>query len=191
MTAGVRLGGRTVLPDESVIVWSVAEGSGGRRLREAVTDAGGNLRRSLLLEVSPAGGPARLEMTTAVGLLTVHPDRDGRELHGNVVTPVGVRHLRFDWSFEHELLVIDSPAVAAVALRRYADILAIGETRPVPVVWIDETLEPRAGAWQITRTAADSWLLRDSEGTEAPAFRLDEDGLPVLPGADRWPLERG
>ena len=190
MSDQVKTGGRTAAADGGTLIWSVAEGLRGRRWREAVTEDG-RLRRSLLLEVSPGGLPSRLELTSAVGLLTAHPDRDGRELHGNVVTATGVRHLRFDWSSEHELLVIASPATAAVALRHYTDIVAVEETRTIPVVWIDETLEPRAGAWQVIRTGPDGWLLRDPDGTDAPAVHLDEDGLPVLPGADRWPLERG
>jgi hypothetical protein len=184
----VRFGGRAATPDGGTIVWSVAEGPRGRRWREAIVH-GGSLRRSLLLEVSPAGAPTRLEVTGAAGLLTLHPDIDGRELHGNVVTPSGIRHLRFDWSFEHELFVVGSPAVATVALRRFADILAVGEGRPVPVVWSDDALEPRPGAWQVMRTGPDAWELRDLDGTETSAVRIDEDGLPILPAAVRWPLE--
>ena len=191
MTPAVRFGGRTVLPDASTIVWSVAEGTRGRRWREAVTDAEGGLRRSLLLEVSPAGGPARLEMTTAAGLLTVHPDHDGRLLHGNVVTATGLRHVRLDWSFEHELFVVGSPAAASVALRRFADILAVGETRPVPVVWIDDALEPRAGTWEVRRTGPESWHLRDLDGNEERTTRIDADGIPITAGTQRWPLEPG
>jgi hypothetical protein len=185
---GVRIGGRAELPDGSLVVWSVAAGLRGRRWREAVS-RGGGVRRSILLEASPAGGATRLEMTTTSGLLTLHPDRDGRELHGNVVTPRGVRHLRFDWSFEHELVVIDSLAAAAIVLHRFADLVAIGESRPIPVVWVDDTLEPRPGAWQVTRTAADGWQLDEVGGPRAAgAIRIDEDGLPVLVGGDRWPL---
>jgi hypothetical protein len=181
-----------VLPDGAVIVWSVSEGLRGRRWREAVTHDG-VLRRSVLLEVSPAGGAVRLEMSTVAGLLTLHPDSDGRELHGNVVTTSGVRHHRFDWSFEHELFVLGSAAAAAVALRRFADILAVGESRPVPVVWIDNRLEPRPGAWQVTRTGPNDWELGDiavgEAGSQARAVSVDADGVPILPGAERWPLE--
>jgi hypothetical protein len=184
----LKAGGRAVTPDGRTIVWSVAEGPRGRRWREAISE-GGSLRRSLLLEVSPAGAPTRLELTTEAGLLTLHPDVDGRELHGNVVMANGVRHLQFDWSFEHELFVVDSPAAAAVALRRFADILAVGEARPVPVVWIDDALEPRPGAWQVTRTGPDAWTLGDLDGPGMRAVRVDEDGIPILPGAERWPLE--
>ena len=65
----------------------------------------------------------------------------------------------------------------------------MGETRPVPVVWIDDALEPRPDVWQVTRIGPDAWELRDLDGTEAGAVRIDEDGVPILPGAERWPLE--
>ena len=88
----IRAGGRAVLPTGATVVWSVAEGLRGRRWRELVT-VGGSFRRSMLLEASPAGRVTRLELSTAAGLLTLHPDADSRELHGNVVTPTGIRHL--------------------------------------------------------------------------------------------------
>ena len=109
-------------------------------------------------------------------------------LHGNVVTPEGVRHLRFDWSFEHELVVLGSPVAAAIALRRFADVLAVGETRPVSVVAVDDALEPRAGTWEVTRTGTGSWRLGESGGGEAEALEIDAAGLPVVPDAQTWPL---
>ena len=188
MNDPVRIGGRAVLPDGALIIWSVAGGVRGRRWRETVSEGGG-VRRSLLLEASPAGGPTRLEVTSGGGLLTLHPDSDGRELHGNVVTPAGVRHLRFDWSFEHELIVAGSPASAAVALHRLAEILAVGESRPLSVVWVDDELEPRPGAWQVTRMGTEDWTLGDLAGGETTSLTIDTDGLPVLAGGERWPLE--
>ena len=183
-----RAGGRAVLPTGATVVWSVAEGLRGRRWREAIT-VDGSLRRALLLEASPAGRATRLELSTAAGLLTLHPDTDSRELHGNVVTPSGIRHVRFDWSPEHELLVADSPASASVALRQFGDMLAIGESRPVAGVWVDDTLEPRPGAWQVTRSGAGEWDLRGDDGSDEGTTSLDENGMPILPGALTWPLE--
>lgn len=177
-----------MLPDGAVIVWSLADGLRGRRWREAVSQDGG-LRRSVLLEASPAGRPMRLELTSPAGILTLHPNVGGSELHGNVVTPTGIRHLAFDWSSEHDLFVVGSPAAAAVAVRRFADILAVGEARPVPVVWVDDALEPRPGAWQVTRTAPDGWHLRDLDGAEERVITVDPGGIPVLRDAASWPLE--
>ena len=189
MSVGIRAGGRAILPDGLTVVWSVADGRRGRRWRESA-GRDGTLSRSVLLEVSPAGRPTRLELTSAAGMLTLHPDPDGRELHGNVVTAAGIRHLRFDWSAAHELLVVGSPAAAAVALRHLADSVAVGEGVAVSVIWIDDVLVPRPGAWQVTRAAADSWQLRDLEGTDERLARVHPDGLPILPGAERWPLEQ-
>jgi hypothetical protein len=188
VSAPLRSGGRATLPTGATVVWSLATGLRGRRWREAVTVDGG-LVRSVLLEASPAGRATRLEVATPAGLLTLHPATDGRELHGNVVTEDGIRHLRFDWSAEHELFVVGSPAAAAVALRRFADLLAVGESQPVAVVRIDDALEPRPATWQVTRTSATDWHLRDLGSTEERTTRLDEDGIPTLPDAVTWPLE--
>ena len=92
---GVRRGGRAVLPTGELIVWSIADGRRGRRWRE-VASVAGTMVRGVLLESDPMGRLARLEVTTAAGLLTLHPDANNTILHGNVVTPAGVRHLRFD-----------------------------------------------------------------------------------------------
>ncbi len=93
MTTNVRRGGRGTLPDGAQLTWSLAEGGRGRRWRASrVRD--GRLEGTILLEIDAAGRPARLELGTSDGLLTLHPDRGERELHGNVVTPDGIRHLR-------------------------------------------------------------------------------------------------
>ena len=85
----VRRGGRGTLPDGAQLTWSLAEGGRGRRWRASrVRD--GRLEGTLLLEIDGADRPTRLELGTADGLLTLHPDRDERELHGNVVTPDGL-----------------------------------------------------------------------------------------------------
>jgi hypothetical protein len=178
-----------VLPGGETLVWSVAEGNRGRRWREAMIRVDGSLRRALLLEASPAGRATRLELTTDAGLLTLHPDADSRELHGNVVTPSGIRHLRFDWSPEHELFVAGSPASVSVAVRQLTDVLAIGESQPVPGVVIDDALEPRPGAFEVTRVGAGDWQLRGVDGSDRGMTSLDEDGIPDLPGAAAWPLE--
>lgn len=188
MSAPLRSGGRAALPNGATIVWSVAEGARGRRWREAVTIDGG-LVRSLLLEVSIAGRPTRLEMTTAAGLLTLHPDRDERELHGNVVTPTGIRHLAFGWSPEHELDVAGSPAAAAVALGRLATALAVGDSISIAVVSIDDALEPGPATWQVTRGGPPTWQLRNDESGEERTTSLDPDGIPILPDAEAWPLQ--
>jgi hypothetical protein len=188
MTAPLRSGGRAALPIGATIVWSVAEGARGRRWREAITIDGG-LVRSLLLEVSTAGRPTRLEMTTAAGLLTLHPNRDDRELHGNVVTPAGIRHLRFEWSPDHELDVAGSPAAASVALSGLAAHLAVGDAIRAAVVRVDDDLVPTPATWQVIRSGPTTWQVRDTGWGGERTVGLDRNGLPELPDAETWPLQ--
>jgi hypothetical protein len=184
----LRLGGRIVLPDGASIAWSVAEGRRGHRWREALT-RDGRLERSLLLEVDPEGRPSRLELTTAAGLLTLHPAPDARELHGNVVTTGGVRHLAFTWSPEHELLVLGSPAAATVSLRRLAAGPPVGEGREIAMLQIDDALDPRLVAWQVTRIGRIAWQLRSASGDDVRLLSLDDRGLVAMEDAEVWPLE--
>jgi hypothetical protein len=188
MTAPLRLGGRAGLDDGYTVVWSVAEGRRGRRWREAVARDGA-LVRSILLEVSPVGRPTYLELATGVGLLTLHPDAEGREIHGNVVTSGGIRHLRFGWSLDHELDVVGSTAAAAVALQRLAGLVAVGEGRRIPVLRIDDSLEPGPAARRVSRTSSGGWHVIDLESDKDRSLILDDDGVPLLPGSVTWPLE--
>jgi hypothetical protein len=95
------------------VVWSVAEGRRGRRWRSLRLDAEGRLISALLLEVDPAGRWTRLELATAAGILTLHPEPDERAAHGNVVTARGVVPLAFPWSPAHRLVVVGEPVAAA------------------------------------------------------------------------------
>ncbi len=123
----VRLGGRVELPSGEVVAWSVADGRRGRRWRESAT-RDGILAWTALFETSPSGRTERLEMASTAGLLTLHPDRDGFTLHGNVVTPAGIRHLTFPWSDGDALFVGVLSAAAAIALGRLVRTEAIGST---------------------------------------------------------------
>ena len=191
MTEVLRLGGRVATGDGRTITWSVAEGVRGRRWREAVTAADGRLEGSLLLEASMAGRPTRLEMTTAAGLLTLHPELDEASIHGNLVTPGGIHHLAFAWGPDHELLVLDSLATEAVGLASLAGSMSIGESRSVPMLRIDHGLEPRAVSWTVERAAALDWVLRAEFGDEERHVSLRPDGLVDLPDLETWPLELG
>ena len=203
---GVRRGGRAALPTGELIVWSIADGRRGRRWRE-VTSTAGMVVRAVLLETDPAGRLTRLEMATAAGLLTLHPDRGESVLHGNGVTPTGIRHLTFDRT---TVLVDGSPAAAAIALSRLADGVPVGAPSRVDLVQVDDRLEPRMESWAVIRIEPQTWrfveLLEagggggsrpDDRGERGPGpemgaeeriVRLDEDGLPILAG-DAWPLE--
>ena len=181
----IRVGGRAVLPGGEVVVWSVADGRRGRRWREVVSRDGGVLR-GVLFETDPAGRVTRLEMTTRAGLLTLHPEGDEPVLHGNVVTPQGMRHLTLG---EATLFVVGSPAAAAIAFGRLSGVVAVGATLRVDVIRLDDRLEPGEGSWDVTRLDERAWRLVNAVDGEVRALRLDADGLAELPDGAVWPLE--
>ena len=79
-------------------MWSLAEGARGRRWRWTTLVGDTGLARVGLLELDAAGRFVRLELEMADGMLTLHPDADRLEAHGNVVRADGVEHLRVAWS---------------------------------------------------------------------------------------------
>ncbi len=183
-----RVGGRASTLTGGRLSWTAAEGRRGTRWREA-TEIGGTLVRSVLLEVSPADRLTRLELTTADGLLTLHPQPDERAIHGNIVGPAGVRHLAFDWSADHELLLLGSPAAAGVALRHLARAIATADAASIDVLRIDDALDPRPTRWSFHRATETDWRLAAEDGSDERRWTLDGDGYPELPDAVRWPLE--
>ena len=180
--APIRRGGRATTASGELLTWTEAEGARGTRWREAL-ERDGRLVRAMLLEASTAGRPTRLEMTTRDGLLTLHPERDESAMHGNVVGPDGVRHLAFDWSPDHELLVLGSPASVAVTVRRLGPRLAVGASRTVELLLIDDDLVPRLVRGSVERESPLTWRMAESR------FTVDDDGRPVLADDIRWPLE--
>ncbi len=152
---------------------------------------------ALLFETGPDGRMARLEMSSAAGLLTLHPVADGI-LHGNVVTPSSIRHLSFPDAPGVALFVVASPAAAAIALGSLAGTVAVGETVRVAVLRIDARLDPQPAGWDISRVEERRWRLVSVPGQgpsipvapEVREVRLDDDGLVDLPGRRVWPLER-
>ena len=157
----LRRAGRLEVGDGQVVLWSVAEGRRGRRWRSARCDAAGRLVSDLLLELDPAGRWVRLELATAGGILTLHPEPDGSAVHGNVVAAGGMRHLAVEWGSGHRLVIAGDP-VAAIAL---APGSAPG-SGPGLLVTLDPGIEERAD------------LVAPGAGTDA------------LPGPS-WPLEVG
>ena len=184
MSEPLRRGGRGALPGGAGISWSVAAGTRGRRWR-AVTVVDGRAVRSLLLELDQAGRPTRLEITTADGLLTLHPEPADGGLHGNVVRPAGIDHLAFAWGPEHVLLVEGLPLVASAAAHRLAAQTGVGEAHDRPAVIVDAALRCRATTCRISRLGEGEW--RVASGPAAIEIALDPDGIPAHD--ESWPLE--
>jgi hypothetical protein len=187
MADPVRRGGRGRLPDGAQLTWSLAEGGRGRRWRASrVRD--GRLEGTILLEIDASGRPARLELDTPVGLLTLHPDGGERELHGNVVTPDGIRHLRFDWGPVHELVVDGFPVVLLAAARRLAADVPVGKTAERPALIVDSGLRCHVVTIRLVRLDEGRWRA-EGEGS-AVGVAIDADGAPAgLDDAADWPLE--
>lgn len=164
MPAWLRRAGHGRSGDGRLVTWSVAEGRRGRRWREIVrTGEGSAIVSSLLLEVDPDGRFSHLELSTAAGLLTLHPEGDGT-LHGNTVTANGVQHLvALPWDPDRAIALEGSVVCGAAAAANAAtasDQLRIG---------LDLSLERRDGP--------------------SAAVRLDADGLPMLLDGATWALE--
>jgi hypothetical protein len=159
----LRRAGRGRLPDGSTIVWSVSEGTRGRRWREIRRTADGTLVTSLLLETHPDARFAHIELSTATGLLTLHPEGDGT-LHGNVVTTHGIRHvIGLPWTPRSVVLVEGSVFASAAAKRTLGGNVADGVriTLALDILPVHETI----------------------------SLDVDGDGLPLLDDAAAWPLE--
>ena len=169
----VRRAGTGRFVDGTDVVWSVAEGQKGRRWREVRTRDGVVLS-SLLLETFPDRRFAHLELTTAAGLLTLHPEADGT-INGNVVRAAGIEHIAgVPWPAGALLIVHGSPtalAAAASSVRGGGAEPAEGER---PIVAVDPSLGVRAASVPAAGLAR---------------HPIDADGLPILTAGSSWPLE--
>ena len=184
----VRRAGRALLPDGSTLLWSVAEGTRGRRWR-AVTTRDGHVTHSLLFEATAGGRPTRLELTTASGMLTLHPEPDERTAQGNVVHIGGVRPLALPWSPDHAFEVADRPIATAVMLGRMTRSVRVGEGETVAVLSVDSGLVVRPGNRLVRRIAEGRWEIADLGAGRAFEVELDADGVPRFGSADDWPLD--
>jgi hypothetical protein len=184
VSPALRVGGRGQGADGASVIWSVAEGGGGRRWRE-VRNAGQAVASSLLLETDPAGRFAHLELSTPSGLLTLHPEADGT-LHGHAVVSDGVEHVRgLAWDADAIPLLEGSTVCRAAAIQVLDETLEPFSSRAHLAAVIPPTLWLEVKPVRIERVDADTWRF----GAEEP-FAVDRSGLPVLRGGEIWPLER-
>lgn len=174
--------------DGAEILWSIAEGSRGRRWRTS-SSRDGLIESSLLLETTAGGRFLRLEYTTAGGMLTLHPDGGEHSLHGNVVHPHGVRPVTLAWSSDHSVEVDGLLIPTAAALGRLSRSVAVGEGETVPVVAVDRVLAVRPGSRLVRRVAERRWIVANLADRHEIDIDLDEHGIPRLEGGRTWPLE--
>jgi hypothetical protein len=168
------------------VTWTVAEGRRGRRWREAVRkrdDAG--IRHSLLLEMGPDGRFAHLELSTADGLLTLHPEGDGT-LHGNRVTSHGVEHVRgIAWDPGAIVLVDGSPVSRFAAVPGLSGRIEPGGMGSVLVLRIPKDLALLGGVEEVRRGDERRWTFAGPE-----TYVLDDDGvLASAASTAEWALE--
>ena len=183
MTAHLRVGGRGSLVDGSVVTWSVAEGGRGRRWRE-VRVRGTAVISSLLLETDSDGRFSHTELSTAAGLLTLHPEGDGT-IHGNTVGADGIGHVvGLPWD-RNGLLLVEGSVIASVAgIDRLRAGIAVGGAAEVAAIIVGLDLALTDGPVTVARSAAGAWRIGDGS-----ALALDERGLPVLGDGSDWALE--
>ncbi len=148
----------------------------------------GVLVGSLLLEARPDGSVAKLELATAAGLLTLHPE--GSTLHGNVARPTGIDHVALPWPGRGLLFVAGTLATAAAAARLLATQVGVGEGHTIAGVSVGVELAVTPTTFRVARVADRRWRFLDAASGAGLAVTLDDDGIPVLADGESWPLER-
>lgn len=157
----LRRAGRGRLADGRLVLWSVAEGSRGRRWRWTVTSGEGTLDHVGLIELDTSGRFVRLELEAAAGMLTFHPADDGLTAHGNVVRADRVDPTTSPWTADAGIRIARDPFASALL-----------ETGGRVVVF-----------------AADLTLSPGDPMAERGGPDMDERGIPQLIDAAEWPLE--
>jgi len=179
----LRRAGRGRTDDGAVAIWTISDGSRGRRWREAVVDHEGSIRSSLLFETDLDRCFSHMELSTAVGLLTLHPETDGT-LHGNVVSRDGIRHVvGLPWERAGVVGIEASPLALAAAL--FLLERQVGEGTALEVASIEIGLD-------LVVTAGRTWIERRTDGWRLGGRAVDRGragGLPALRDDVDWPLE--
>ena len=186
MSGFVRLAGSARLADGGTLVWTVADGSRGRRWRGVAT-VDGHITHAVLLEVASDRTFARLELTAPAGLLTLHPEAGGTTLHGNVVTPAGVRHLSFDWGDDHAIAVTGRPIADAITAHRLAGFVGVGEGRDLRVLVVGPDLAITEASCRFEHVTDGTWRLVEPGGGRT--LTIDPRGIPFGTKGAVWPLE--
>jgi hypothetical protein len=159
----LRRAGRGSDDEGLTVTWSMAEGQRGSRWRE-VRAADGGIVSSLLLELDPGGRFSHLELSTAAGLLTLHPEGDGT-LHGNAILADGVRHIvAVPWQPDDLLLVAGSTIARTAAARGGSGATGV-------VIALDLTIDHRP------------------IGIGDRVVELDADGLPAFVDGATWRMD--
>ena len=188
MPEWLRVGGRGAGADGLQVVWSVAEGSRGRRWREARSTTGG-IETSLLLETDPTGLFAHLELSTPTGLLTLHPETDG-SLHGHAVVgergeELGVEHVAgLAWTPDGLVIVEGSTICQVAAIHLLWQSTSEWSSTSRPAVVIPTTLWSEARPVRVERIRPKRWRFGGD-----PPIDVDDRGLPLLLDGQTWPLE--
>ena len=185
-THGIRRAGTGLLPQGGRVTWTVADGTRGRRWRSILVD-GEEIVGVLLLETGPDGRPGKLELATAAGLLTLHPD--GSTLHGNVVRPGGIDHVALPWADDHLLLVVGMPTTAAAAARTLTERVGIGQGHTIAGISIDIALTVRPATFRVARVGPRGWWFVTADSGQQTGVTLDLDGIAILEAAESWALE--
>jgi hypothetical protein len=184
VAALLRFGGRGQGADGASLVWSVAEGSRGRRWRE-VRNAGHAVASSLLLETDPAGRFSHLELSTPSGLLTLHPEADGT-LHGHAIVSDGVEHVEgLRWDADGIVLLEGSTVCRAAAILVLSGALEPAASKAHLAAVIPPTLWLEVTPVRVERIEERTWRF----GGDEP-LAVDRRGLPLLQGGEIWSLER-
>jgi hypothetical protein len=187
MADPVRVAGTGFGSDGLWVVWSVAEGTRGRRWREARSNDRG-MTTSLLLETDTSGRFKHLELSTQTGLLTLHPEEDGT-LHGNAVVggehSAGVEHVRgIKWRPDGLVTVAGSTICQLAAIHLLGRSLPEFSAVSQPAVAIHPTLVCEPTVVRVERISRDRWRF----GGELP-IDVDAQGLPLLRDGQIWPVE--
>jgi hypothetical protein len=187
MPEWLRVGGSGFGSDGPWVAWSVAEGSRGRRWREARSTDGGMVT-SLLLETDTSGRFAHLELSTTTGLLTLHPEGDG-SLHGHAVVggehSVGVEPVPgLTWQPDGLVIVEGSTICQLAAIHLLGRSLPEFSAVSQPAVAIHPTLACQPTVVRVERITRDRWRFGGD-----PPIDVEERGLPLLRDGEMWPLE--